>query len=192
MTKITDISVLKNVPNIIKALGDILPIIASQNFKNFEFSIIVTPQNLITVFSILKKHLGYQYYLLSCVSGVDLLKKHYRFLVSYELLSLVFNSRLRVKIFVNDYDFIPTACYIYINANWWEREVWDLFGLYFDNHPDLRRILTDYGFEGYPLRKDFPLWGYREARYDNNQKSIVFEPVVLAQEFRYFDYETTW
>jgi NADH dehydrogenase (ubiquinone) Fe-S protein 3 len=108
------------------------------------------------------------------------------------MLSLTFNSRLRIKIFVNEVTSVDSIVPLFCNANWWEREVWDLFGIYFQNHPDLRRILTDYGFEGYPMRKDFPLSGYVEVRYDQTKKRIVVEPVELAQEFRAFSYETPW
>ena len=142
--------------------------------------------------NVLKNHIGYQYKLLSCISGVDFLLKKYRFAVVYDLLSLTFNTRMRVKIFVNEITFVTSSVNVFINANWWEREIWDLFGIYFDKHPDLRRILTDYGFEGYPLRKDFPLSGYIEVRYDENKKRIVTEPLELAQEFRTFTFETPW
>jgi NADH:ubiquinone oxidoreductase subunit C len=130
--------------------------------------------------------------LLSCISGVDLLEKKYRFCISYELLSIVYNSRLRVKLFIDEISTIPSICSIFINSNWWEREVWDLFGIYFSNHPDLRKILTDYGFEGHPLRKDFPLTGYLELRYDIALKRMVSEPLELTQEFRVFSFEMPW
>jgi NADH dehydrogenase (ubiquinone) Fe-S protein 3 len=94
---------------------------------------------------------------------VDLLGKSYRFAVVYELLSLVFNSRIRVKLFIDEITSVFSASFLYMNANWWEREIWDLYGIYFENHPDLRRILTDYGFEGHPMRKDFPLSGHLEV-----------------------------
>jgi NADH dehydrogenase (ubiquinone) Fe-S protein 3 len=178
--------------NIILNIGDVLPIFASQIFKDFEFNVIVSHRNLSLLLNVLKKHVGYQYTLLSCVSGVDLLKKNYRFVIAYDLLSLSYNSRMRVKVFVNEYDYVSSSVPVYVNADWWEREIWDLFGIYFKNHPDLRRILTDYGFEGHPLRKDFPLWGFRELRYDNSSKTILSGPVTLSQEFRVFDYETPW
>ena len=108
------------------------------------------------------------------------------------MLSLTFNSRIRIKLFVNEVTPIDSIVPLFRNANWWEREIWDFFGIYFQNHPDLRRILTDYGFEGYPLRKDFPLSGYVEVRYDQSKKRIVVEPIELSQEFRAFNYETPW
>jgi len=97
-----------------------------------------------------------------------------------------------VKIFFDEITFIPSLTRIFINANWWEREIWDLYGIYFKKHPDLRRILTDYGYEGYPLRKDYPLSGFMEFRYSENKKRIVGEPLQLSQEFRTFTFETPW
>jgi NADH:ubiquinone oxidoreductase subunit C len=123
---------------------------------------------------------------------VDFLTKNYRFSVVYDLLSLTYNSRLRLKVFTNELQSLPSSVKIFINANWWEREIWDLYGIYFDQHPDLRRILTDYGFEGHPLRKDFPLSGYIEVRYDDNKKRIVVEPLELTQEARSFTFESPW
>jgi NADH:ubiquinone oxidoreductase subunit C len=110
----------------------------------------------------------------------------------YDLLSLTYNSRIRVKVFVNEITSVDSIVKIFKNANWWEREVWDLYGIYFNEHPDLRRILTDYGFEGYPMRKDFPLSGYVELRYDQSKKRIVLEPIELTQEFRSFTYDMPW
>lgn len=172
-------------------IKNILPILAYQRF-NDEIVLVVSVDKLIFLLNILKYHIGYNYQLLSCVSGVDFLGKKYRFSVVYDLLSLTYSSRIRVKVFVNEITSVPSCVDTFINANWWEREVWDLYGIYFDNHPDLRRILTDYGFEGHPLRKDFPLSGYVELRYNESKKRIVVEPVELAQEFRSFTFETPW
>jgi len=140
----------------------------------------------------LKNHVNFQYKMLSCVTGLDFLGFHYRFCVTYDLLSLNFNNRLRVKVFTNEISPIESVVSVYPSANWWEREVWDLFGIFFYNHPDLRRILTDYGFEGFPMRKDFPLSGYVETRYDQNKRRIVLEPIELTQEFRTFTFENPW
>jgi len=107
-------------------------------------------------------------------------------------LSLRFNTRLRVKIYVNEISTVNSITSIFINANWWEREVWDMFGIYFNNHPGLRRILTDYGFESFPLRKDFPLSGYIDLRYDSFKKKIIVEPLELSQSFRTFTFESQW
>ncbi len=141
---------------------------------------------------ILKAHINYQYKILTAISGVDLIGKKYRFAVVYELLSLTFNSRIRVKLFMDEISSGVSISNLYINANWWEREIWDLYGIYFENHPDLRRILTDYGFEGHPMRKDFPLSGHVEVRYDESKKRVITETVELAQEFRSFSLETPW
>ena len=108
------------------------------------------------------------------------------------MLSICYNKRLRLKIFLDETTFIFSVTSIFVNANWWEREIWDFYGIYFENHPDLRRILTDYGFEGYPMRKDFPLYGYLEVRYDDTKKRVVLEPVELSQEFRTFNFESPW
>lgn len=172
-------------------LTKLLPIIVMQQIKK-EWIVTVLPEHLLLIMNFLKNHIGLQYSLLSCISGIDFLGKDYRFCVSYDLLSLVFAQRLRVKAFLNEITPISSVVPVFPCANWWEREVWDMYGIFFENHPDLRRILSDYGFEGYPMRKDFPLYGYIELRYDENHKRIVAEPVEFAQEFRYFDFETPW
>ncbi len=126
------------------------------------------------------------------VCGVDYLGRSPRFEVVYHLLSLAHNWRLRLKIEVEEGMPVPSVSSVYSSANWWEREVFDLYGIPFEDHPDLRRILTDYGFEGHPLRKDFPLTGYVEVRYDEEQKRVRYEPVKLPQAFRTFDFESPW
>jgi len=175
----------------INKLEKLIPIVTSISNNN-ELSINVNHKNLLFVMTFLKKHIDCQYNVLSCISGVDLLNTNYRFSVVYDLLSTTNNDRLRIKIFINEITSVNSIISIYRNANWWEREVWDMYGIYFQNHPELRRILTDYGFEGYPLRKDFPLSGYVEVRYDQTKKRIVVEPLELSQEFRFFNYETPW
>jgi NADH/F420H2 dehydrogenase subunit C len=176
---------------VFKDLLNIIPVVVYQRFKD-ENSIVVQHHNLLLALNCLKNHIGFQFKLLTCISGVDFLGKDYRFSVVYDLLSLEFNSRLRVKVFTNEVTSLSSCTDVYINANWWEREVWDLYGIYFENHPDLRRILTDYGFEGHPMRKDFPLYGYIELRYDEGKKRIVTVPVELAQDFRSFSFQTPW
>ena len=126
------------------------------------------------------------------VCGVDYPDREERFEVVYHLLSLKHNQRLRVKIAAGEEQPVPSIAGVFSAAGWFEREAWDLYGIYFADHPDLRRLLTDYGFEGHPLRKDFPLTGYVEVRYDNEQKRVVYEPVKLTQEFRTFDFESPW
>lgn len=172
-------------------LGNIFPILSSSHLLD-EKSIVLSHKNLFFSLKCLKSHISYQYKLLSCISGVDFINCKYRFGVIYDLLSLTHNSRIRVKIFVNEITSVDSSVNIFINSDWWEREIWDLYGIYFNNHPDLRRILTDYGFEGYPMRKDFPLSGYVELKYDQTKKRIVLEPIELSQEFRSFTFEMPW
>ena len=119
-------------------------------------------------------------------------RKEARFEVVYNLLSVKYNSRIRVKVAVDELTPIDSVTSIYNAAGWYEREVWDLYGVFFSNHPDLRRILTDYGFDGHPLSRDFPLTGHTEIRYDEAEKRIVTESVELAQEFRVFDFASPW
>ncbi len=126
------------------------------------------------------------------ICGVDYPDRPERFEVVYNLLSLTHNRRLRVKVPTDEATPVPSVTSVYSTANWFERETWDLYGVFFSDHPDLRRILTDYGFEGHPLRKDFPLTGYVEMRYDDEQKRVVYEPVKLTQEFRRFDFLSPW
>ncbi len=168
-------------------LKDLIPFIIFQKFED-EIVLILSADKLLFGLKFLKYHIGLQYKMLTCISGVDLLQQTYRFNISYELLSLVFNSRLRVKIYCDEYFFVPSITELYINANWWEREVWDLYGIYFENHSDLRRILNDYSFEGYPMRKDFPLSGFNEFRYDDTKKLIICESIQLTQEYRLFNF----
>lgn len=129
---------------------------------------------------------------LMSVTAVDYPSRKKRFEIVYQLLSLTHNHRIRVKTHTDEATPVETVCTIYPSANWFEREVFDLFGVSFNNHPDLRRILTDYGFEGHPLRKDFPTTGYVELRYDATQKRCVYEPVTLTQDFRTFDFVSPW
>ncbi len=126
------------------------------------------------------------------VCAVDYPERPSRFDVVYHLLSIVHNRRIRVKVAVPEDCPVPSAVAVFPSAEWYEREVWDLFGIAFEGHPDLRRILTDYGFQGHPLRRDFPLSGKVEVRYDDGLKRVVYEPVRLPQAFREFDFESPW
>src|SRR5271156_5974058 len=126
------------------------------------------------------------------ICGADFPDRPLRFEVVYNLLSMRLNQRIRIKVDTDEEQSVPSAVGLFSSAGWWEREAWDLFGIYFANNPDLRRILTDYGFEGHPLPKDFPLTGYVEMRYDDEQKRVVYEPVKLTQEFRTFDFLSPW
>jgi NADH-quinone oxidoreductase subunit C len=124
--------------------------------------------------------------------GVDWPEREERFDVVYNLLSVSLNQRVRVVVQASETTPVPSVCAVWPVATWWEREAWDLFGIVFSGQPDLRRILTDYGFEGHPLRKDFPLTGYVEVRYDEDRKQVVYEPVRLTQDFRNFDFLSPW
>lgn len=126
------------------------------------------------------------------ICGADYPERPERFDVVYNLLSLKHNWRIRVKVQTDEISPVPSVTGVYSAAGWFERECWDLYGVAFSNNPDLRRILTDYGFEGHPLRKDFPLTGYVEVRYDDEQKRVVYEPVKLVQDFRNFDFLSPW
>ncbi|KAJ3515840.1 hypothetical protein NMY22_g14344 [Coprinellus aureogranulatus] len=126
------------------------------------------------------------------ISGVDFPEREKRFEIVYHLLSVKYAGRIRVKTYAGEADAVPSAVPVFRGADWYEREAWDLFGIFFENHPDLRRILTDYGFEGHPLRKDFPLTGYTEVRYDEERKRVVYEPLQLTQAFRNFESLSPW
>jgi NADH-quinone oxidoreductase subunit C len=123
---------------------------------------------------------------------VDFPDRDPRFDVVYNLLSPKHNQRIRVKAAIDEETPVPSVTGVFNSAIWFEREAWDMYGIFFSDHPDLRRLLTDYGFEGHPLRKDFPLTGYVEVRYDEDQKRVVYEPVNLTQEFRSFDFMSPW
>ncbi len=144
------------------------------------------------VLKFLRDDINCQFKLLMDVCGVDYPERERRFEIVYNLLSLTHNLRIRIKVTCGEDEPVPTVTGVFSSANWWEREVWDLFGVMFSGHPDLRRILTDYGFEGHPLRKDFPLTGFVEMRYDDEKKRVVYEPVKLTQEYRSFDFLSPW
>ena len=157
-----------------------------------ELAVVVRPEGIVRVLSFLRDDVNCQFKQLMDVCGVDHPGRPERFEVVYNLLSLTHNRRIRVKIRTDGQEPVPTVTGVFSSAGWWEREAYDLYGIWFRDHPDLRRILTDYGFEGYPLRKDFPLTGYVEVRYDDEQKRVVYEPVKLTQDFRNFDFLSPW
>jgi NADH-quinone oxidoreductase subunit C len=159
---------------------------------NGELTLSVPASSVKEVLLFLRDHTNCQFKMLIDICGVDYPEKEARFEVVYNLLSIKYNSRIRVKVVVDELMPIDSVTSIYNSAGWYEREVWDLYGVFFSNHPDLRRILTDYGFDGHPLRRDFPLTGHTEVRYDEAEKRIVTEPVELAQEFRVFDFASPW
>jgi len=157
-----------------------------------EGCIYVEPEHVKNILTFLRDHTSCQYKLLVELCGADYPSKEKRFEVVYELLSVSSNTRLRVKTSVDEFEGVSSVSSIFSNALWSERETWDLYGIFFKDHPDLRRILTDYGFEGYPLRKDFPLSGFTEVRYDEASKRVIYEPLEMPQEFRSFDLQTPW
>jgi NADH-quinone oxidoreductase subunit C len=166
--------------------------ILSTSITGGELVLVVRRETVVRVLTFLRDDVNCQFKQLMDVCGVDFPDRAKRFEVVYNLLSLAHNRRIRVKVETDAETPVPTATSVFSAANWWEREAWDLYGIYFQDHPDLRRILSDYGFEGHPLRKDFPLTGYVEVRYDDELKRIVYEPVSLTQEFRTFDFLSPW
>ncbi|RXN17287.1 NADH dehydrogenase [ubiquinone] iron-sulfur mitochondrial [Labeo rohita] len=157
-----------------------------------ELEVMIHPEGIIPVLTFLKDHTNAQFNNMIDLTAVDVPTRQNRFEIVYNLLSLRYNSRIRVKTYTDELSPLDSSVPVHQAANWYEREIWDMFGVFFANHPDLRRILTDYGFEGHPFRKDFPLSGYVEVRYDDEVKRVVAEPVELAQEFRKFDLNSPW
>jgi NADH-quinone oxidoreductase subunit C len=157
-----------------------------------QLTVEIKRDNVLKVLKFLRDDANCQFLTLLDVCGVDYPDDDERFEIVYHLLSMTHNNRIRIKLRTDEDTPVESVSSLFSSANWWEREVWDMFGIAFNNHPDLRRILTDYGFEGHPLRKDFPLTGYVEVRYDDEQKRIVYEPVKLTQEFRTFDFLSPW
>ena len=159
---------------------------------NNQIEIIIDAKKLISSFQFLKDNSQCQFRQLTDIAGVDYPDREKRFEVVYHLLSFKNNLRARVKVFINEDTAIDSLTSVFPCANWFEREAFDMYGIQFNDHPDLRRILTDYGFEGYPLRKDFPLSGNVEVRYNEIEKKIVYEPVKLQQDYRHFDIQSPW
>jgi NADH-quinone oxidoreductase subunit C len=157
-----------------------------------ELTIRVPAGRIVNVLAFLRDDGNCQFAQLIDITGLDWPERAKRFDVVYHLLSLKLNQRVRIKVETDEETPVPSVIGVYSAANWFERETWDMYGVMFSGHPDLRRILSDYGFEGHPLRKDFPLTGYVEVRYDESQKRVVYEPVQLQQEFRRFDFMSPW
>lgn len=166
--------------------------IHSSKIENGEVFLEVSPENIQAALLFLRDDKKCYFKQLQSICGVDYPNRVKRFEAVYALLSLHNNTRVIVKVAVSEGEIIPSVVPLYSSAMWYERETYDMYGILFGNNPDLRRILTDYGFEGHPLRKDFPLTGYVEVRYDLEQKRVVYEPVTLTQEFRNFDFESPW
>jgi NADH/F420H2 dehydrogenase subunit C len=166
--------------------------LASIMFLNDHLIFIINKHNMIPCFNFFK-HNTLSLFSLIDITALDLRSYSSKYVVIYQLLSINFNYRVTIKILIDDKDpNLSSLVNIYPSSNWLEREIWDLFGIFFSNHPDLRRILTDYGFQGFPLRKDFPLTGFVELFYSEENKRIMYAPVELAQEYRFFDFLSSW
>jgi len=167
--------------------------VTHHSFEHGELTLFVETDQIKKVLNFLRDNKECQCQLLMDITAADYPDRlKARFEIVYQLLSLKHNHRVRVKVSANEDTLVPSAIEIFSSAGWFEREVWDMYGVMFDGHPDLRRILTDYGFDGHPQRKDFPLTGYVELRYDEELKRVVYEPVKLTQDFRAFDYLSPW
>jgi NADH-quinone oxidoreductase subunit C len=181
----------------LKTLGDsiaaALPGAVARTYVEYgELNVVATAPRILDVLKHLRDDGSCLFVCFVDITATDYPAREKRFDVVYHLLSPRFNRRVRVKAAVGDGETIPSACTLWPSANWFERETYDMFGVLFAGHPDLRRILTDYGFEGHPLRKDFPMTGFVEVRYDDMEKRVVYEPVRLNQEFRQFDFLSPW
>ena len=157
-----------------------------------ELTIVVAPSNIVGLVDFLKSNRSCRFSTLVDITAVDYPGREKRFDVVYHLLSMYQNHRVRLRAAVRAEDMVASIVEVHPSANWFEREVFDMFGILFSGHPDLRRLLTDYGFRGHPLRKDFPTSGYTELRYDEAEKRVVYEPVSLVQEYRQFDFMSPW
>jgi NADH-quinone oxidoreductase subunit C len=166
--------------------------VAAHTIARGELTLKVTREDIVRVLTVLRDDPACRFEVLIDICGVDFPERDNRFEVVYHLLSPRQNQRIRIKCETNEDTPVPSAVDVFPAANWFEREAYDMYGILFSDHPDLRRILTDYGFQGYPLRKDFPLTGYVEVRYDDAQKRVVYEPEKLTQEFRSFDFMSPW
>ncbi|WP_209597682.1 NADH-quinone oxidoreductase subunit C [Ruegeria sp. HKCCSP351] len=166
--------------------------VLSWDVTHGELNVDVAQSNLVEFVEFLKTDQNCKFSTLVDITGVDYPERAKRFDVVYHFLSMYQNQRIRLRVSIREEDMVPSIVDVHPSANWFEREVFDMFGILFSGHPDLRRILTDYGFRGYPLRKDFPTTGYTEVRYDEAQKRVVYEPVSLVQEYRQFDFMSPW
>ena len=175
--------------NIVDRLGGA---VESHEFAQDELVLKAKRDEIVNVLTYLRDDGACRFTQLVDVTAADYPSRPERFEVVYNMLSISNNTRVRVKLSASEETLVPSATAVFRSANWFEREVWDMYGILFSGHPDLRRILTDYGFEGHPQRKDFPLTGYVELRYDEEQKRVVYEPVKLTQDFRNFDYLSPW
>ena len=166
--------------------------VLSSNIKHDQINICIEDNNLIEVMIFLKTHSSTKFKQLIDITAVDYPERDKRFKMVYLLLSHEKNSRIKIEFDIKEGEILSSLTSIFPSANWMEREVFDMYGVEFKDHPDLRRILTDYGFKGHPLRKDFPLTGHNEVRYSEEDKKVIYEPVKLEQNYRNFDYESPW
>ncbi|MGI9437583.1 MAG: NADH-quinone oxidoreductase subunit C [Geminicoccaceae bacterium] len=173
-------------------LGALDDIVREATVARGELTLVVPAASIVKVLTFLRDQTNCLFKMLVDVCGVDFPEREKRFEVVYHLLSVKHNQRIRVKIATDESTPVPSVYGVFRSALWFEREAWDLYGIYFSDHPDLRRLLTDYGFDGHPLRKDFPQTGYVEVRYDAEQKRVVYEPVALRQDWRSFDFLSPW
>jgi NADH-quinone oxidoreductase subunit C len=173
-------------------VGALAGAVTGHEVAHGELNVTTTAQDIVKVMTFLRDDDRCQFWMFVDVTAVDWPSRERRFDVVYHLLSPKQNTRIRVKIAVAEGETVPSIIDVFPGANWFEREAYDLYGVPFTGHPDMRRLLTDYGFEGHPLRKDFPLTGFVEVRYDDEQKRVVYEPVRLNQEFRNFDFLSPW
>ncbi|MDT1062993.1 NADH-quinone oxidoreductase subunit C [Paracoccus sp. CPCC 101403] len=157
-----------------------------------ELTVTATPSGIVGLIEFLRNDANCRFSTLIDITAVDNPSRPARFDVVYHLLSMYQNQRIRVKIQTREDEIVSSLCGVFPGANWYEREIFDMFGILFSGHPDLRRIITDYGFRGHPLRKDFPTTGYVEVRWNDDEKRVVYEPVNLVQEYRQFDFLSPW
>tara|TARA_B100000029_G_scaffold388681_1_gene384940 strand:+ start:192 stop:782 length:591 start_codon:yes stop_codon:yes gene_type:complete len=166
--------------------------VKNSKIKHNQIYLEINSENLIDTVMILKTNQYFKFRQIIDITAVDYPESDKRFKLVYLFLSHELNQRLLLSYYINENQKISSLTKVFPSANWMEREIFDMYGIKFTDHPDLRRILTDYGFEGYPLRKDFPLTGYNEVRYSEDEKKVVYEPVKLEQNYRNFDYESPW
>jgi len=166
--------------------------IKESKIKHNQLYVTINSEDILDVILLLKTNKNLKFRQLIDITAVDYPDNQKRFKIVYLLLSHEFNQRIILSYFINENEKISSLTKIFPSANWMEREIFDMYGIKYSNHPDLRRILTDYGFEGHPLRKDFPLTGHNEVRYSENEKKVIYEPVKLEQNYRNFDYESPW
>jgi NADH-quinone oxidoreductase subunit C len=184
---------MENLESLEKAINSELTTkILSSKIKHDQINICIEDNNLIEVMIFLKTHSSTKFKQLIDITAVDYPERDKRFKMVYLLLSHEKNSRIKIEFDIKEGEILSSLTSIFPSANWMEREVFDMYGVEFKDHPDLRRILTDYGFKGHPLRKDFPLSGHNEVRYSEEDKKVIYEPVKLEQNYRNFDYESPW